>query len=194
MACTFNLIDELGGTPSSGGTWTETSTTTPDYETQGGTITNGDQGTVDFTGINAGTYTFEYDTGGVCNDQSIVTVTVVDGANAGADASVSQCTSDNTAYVLFTLLGGTPDNNGTWSGTAITSAGYSDLGTPTDPTDDTFNPSLVPAGTYTAIYTVDNSTADTPAGCDNCTATATITITVSAALDAGIDGTATVCN
>lgn len=56
----FDLIDYFTGTNAFNTTFTEDgSTASPDYITQGGTIT-GANGAVDFTGINAGTYRFKF--------------------------------------------------------------------------------------------------------------------------------------
>ena len=78
--------------------------------------------------------------------------------SAGSNGSTAVCASGSSVN-LFSILGGTPSNAGTWSGPSTVSGG--NLGT--------FNPSSNSAGVYT--YTV---TGTSP--CPNATATATVTI------------------
>ena len=62
---TFNLLDVLSAASSTyvgGSTWSETTSGSNTYTDQSGTIT-GNVGAVDFTGIDAGTYTFKASTG-----------------------------------------------------------------------------------------------------------------------------------
>lgn len=154
---------------------------------------------IDPSNVTAGAYDFQYTVGtGSCADDATVTVTVQDGADAGtAVTGITWCNDDATAYDIFTtFLGGTPDTDGAWSGNGTANAGYSNNSTPSDPTDDTFQPSLagVTSGstTFTFVYTVDKGGS---ADCsDNCVDTTTISVTVAAAGNAGGNGAVTVCN
>ncbi len=76
----------------------------------------------------------------------IQTTVVIDTvSDAGTDGSYSECEINLTTTNLFSLLGGTPDDTGVWSGPSTLSGGY--LGT--------FDPSINTEGTYT--YTVASS-------------------------------------
>jgi gliding motility-associated-like protein len=90
----------------------------------------------------------------------------------GTNGAVTVCTAD-PALNLFSLLGGTPDAGGTWSGPSALGGGS--LGT--------FTPGTNAAGVYT--YTV---------GPASCPETATVTVTVNSAPSAGTNGTTTVCS
>jgi gliding motility-associated-like protein len=71
------------------------------------------------------------------------TIVQLDAApNAGTNGSLTVCEIDLTTTNLFSLLGGTPDNTGTWTGPSTLTNGY--LGT--------FEPGVNVEGTYT--YTV----------------------------------------
>lgn len=189
MACTINLFSMLTGSPDSGGSWAQSG-----GNPQSLTLSGGHLGTVDFTGAIIGSYLFTYNIGTVpCNDSSTVTVTVNAGADSGETKSYTYCNVDAVPKNLFGLLGGTPDNDGTWSGNGTASAGYS-AGVGGDPTDNTFTPSLSAVGIFSFIYTVNHGDGTTPGGCTNCTSTTTMTITVTAAADAGGNGVVTVCN
>jgi len=72
--------------------------------------------------------------------QTIASIDLV--PNAGTSGSYSECEIDLATTNLFELLGGSPENNGTWSGPSVLSGG--DLGT--------FEPGINTEGTYT--YTV----------------------------------------
>jgi len=65
--------------------------------------------------------------------------------NAGTDGSLTVCEIDLTTTDLFSLLGGTPDNTGNWTGPSTLTNGY--LGT--------FEPGVNTEGTYT--YTVSST-------------------------------------
>ncbi|MCF6181159.1 gliding motility-associated C-terminal domain-containing protein [Lutibacter sp.] len=79
-----------------------------------------------------------------CESTTRVQTTVqLDAApNAGTNGSLTICEIDLTTTNLFSLLGGTPDNTGTWTGPSALTNGY--LGT--------FEPGVNVEGTYT--YTV----------------------------------------
>lgn len=172
MACNVNLFDLLGGSPNTNGTWAETTIIPPDYEAQGGVIGPGHLGAIDVDGIDPGSYTFEYTIGvPPCGDSTEITIDVVL-VDAGTSFQFDLCSTENVNENMFTyLVAGS--SNGTWSGTAVNSAGWS--ANASGPSDDTFNPSLVNPGTYIAVYTVDES-AGSP--CTNCVDSATLIINV----------------
>ena len=160
----LNLFNQLGGTPSNLGFWSGPRTTT-----------NGSLGSLDTStlSVSGSPYIFTY----TVNDSTIcppatasVTVIVEPTVNAGTDAAITFC-KNGTPTNLFTLLGGNPNQGGTWfpalaSGTSV------------------FNPSVDNPGVYT--YTVLGNSA-----CP--TDFATVTVTVDDLLDAGISGTITIC-
>ncbi|WP_405252195.1 gliding motility-associated C-terminal domain-containing protein [Dokdonia sp. Asnod3-C12] len=117
------------------------------------------------------TFEFIYTTGGGgCEDTATLSFTVFEQGDAGIDAAYETC-EDGTTINLFTLLGGTPDINGTWSGPN----GY----TTTD-NEANFDPSVNTEGAY--IYTI--------AANDACEAvTATVTVSFFATNYAGEDTT-----
>ncbi|SNR45874.1 gliding motility-associated C-terminal domain-containing protein [Lutibacter agarilyticus] len=73
------------------------------------------------------------------------TVVIDTVSDAGTEGSYSECELNLTTTNLFSLLGGTPDNTGVWSGPSTLSGDY--LGT--------FDPGVNTEGTYT--YTVASS-------------------------------------
>lgn len=125
-----DLINQLGGTPDAGGTWSGPSV-----------LTGGDQGTFDPAINTSGTYTYTVTVAGCGSAAADVIVTVVATPDAGAPGALSVCLSGATTD-LFNELGGTPDNGGTWTGPSPLGGG--DLGT--------FDPATDLAGVYT--YTV----------------------------------------
>ena len=102
----FDLFGSLLGSPNPGGTWA-------DMDASGAVITGDD---VNLVGVALGTYRYQYTitVAGCGSSSAIVTVDVEDAPNAGANRSVTACTT-NTAFSLLTGLGGTPDNGGTWT-------------------------------------------------------------------------------
>ncbi|MFK7814663.1 MAG: gliding motility-associated C-terminal domain-containing protein [Maribacter sp.] len=160
----IDLINQLGGTPDNGGTWTGPFATT-----------NGDQGTLDTSLLDVGSYSFTYTLAAQvsCPEvSSIVTINVQDLPEAGEDGVLEICTNEPSVD-LFGLLGGTPDTGGTWSPAL-------DSGT------NIFNPAIDTSGTYT--YTV------APAAPCTVSDTATITVTVEQAPVAGPDVSTTLCS
>jgi len=161
----FDLFSSLSGTPDAGGTWAE-------LTASGATITGNN---VDFTGVTAGAYDFEYTVTGVvpCADATaIVTVNVVDAPDAGTDNTVSACNNDG-AFDLFASLGGTPDVGGAWVQT---------LGAARTITGNDVDFVGASAGAYEFEYTVTGV-----APCAD--ASATVTVNVVDAPDAGTNNT-----
>ncbi|HEX2616288.1 MAG TPA: PKD domain-containing protein, partial [Flavobacteriales bacterium] len=101
----------------------------------------------------------------------IVTVTINLAADAGSDASVTLCETA-AAFDLATLLGGSPQTGGAWTGPGGTGVGA------------TFTPGTSAAGDYT--YTVTGA-----APCVN--ASATVHIDVVASPYAGLNGALALC-
>ncbi|MBT1697830.1 gliding motility-associated C-terminal domain-containing protein [Fulvivirgaceae bacterium PWU4] len=164
-ATAFDLFGNLGGSPDTGGTWT-------DLDASGGVITGN---SIDLSGVTPGTYRFRYTVTGTApcaNASAIVTINVINSTpDAGSNNSVTACNND-TDFDLFASLGGSPDPGGTWSDDD--SSGGTITGDEIDLTG-------VTAGTYDFTYTI------TVAGCG--TASATVTVAVSNAPDAGLDNT-----
>lgn len=158
-----DLFDELGGTPDGGGVWTA-----PGGATVSGVFLPG-------TSVQ-GIYTYTLAATAPCTSASAtVTATVNQAPDAGDDATVSIC-PDATPVNLFAALDGTPDAGGTWTdddATGQLSAGI-------------FTPTGLPAGDYDFTYTVTGN-----GQCGD--ASATVRVTIVAALDAGTNGTLTVC-
>mgnify|MGYP003664158666 CR=1 FL=1 len=104
-------------------------------------------------------FAFEYSTitQDGCEDIATLSFTVFEQGDAGIDAAYETC-EDGTTINLFTLLGGTPDINGTWSGPN----GY----TTTD-NEANFDPSVNAEGAY--VYTIAANGA-----CEAVTATVTV--------------------
>ncbi|MBL7937818.1 MAG: T9SS type A sorting domain-containing protein [Flavobacteriales bacterium] len=130
------LFDELGGTPDGGGAWSPA-------------LAGG------------GTYTYTVLAIAPCTEDATATVTVTehDAPNAGGNGPDQTVCINAGAFDLFSLLTGSPDTDGSWSGPgpALTS-GHAG----------TFTPGTNLAGTYT--YTV-NATAP-------CTGFVTASVTV----------------
>ncbi|WP_417860670.1 gliding motility-associated C-terminal domain-containing protein [Winogradskyella sediminis] len=118
-----------------------------------------------------GTYTYTVAGISPCPDASAnITVSFIPEPNAGVDATIDIC-SNNGTFDLFNYLGGTPEAGGTWSPTLASGTSI-------------YNPLVDTSDTYT--YTVVGSTP-----CNN--ASATVSINVTPFMDAGIDGSVTVC-
>jgi gliding motility-associated-like protein len=154
----IQLIGRLGGTPDAGGVWTD-----PNGAPFSGTY---DPGVSE-----PGTYWYRISGDAPCvSDSASVTVVENVALSAGTNSVAAFCTSD-AAVPLITLLGGSPDNGGSWTRNG-------------DAVSPFFNPAVDPAGTY--VYTI--------AGLPPCTVrTAQVTISVSPAVSAGSDGAITAC-
>ncbi|HMC97214.1 MAG TPA: gliding motility-associated C-terminal domain-containing protein, partial [Flavobacteriales bacterium] len=97
----LDMVDALDGTPSPGGTWTG-----PDGNPFPGTFV----AQTDLVGV----YTYLVTTQLPCTDQSATLTIAVDPVPwAGTDAAIVRCANDE-AVDLFPLLGGAPDNDGSW--------------------------------------------------------------------------------
>ncbi len=123
----FNLYDSLVGNPDLGGTWSGPSV-----------LSGGDQGTFDPSSNSYGTYSYIVQSSSGClDDTAFVTITNNTNPNAGGDFALAICESDPTID-FFTLLTGTPDASGNWSGPSSLTNGH--LGS--------FDPGTSGAGTY----------------------------------------------
>lgn len=155
----FGLFDALGGTPEAGGSWTG-----PNGLSVAGTYTPGLS--------TPGQYTYTVLGLPPCQpSSSIVNVVQVAAPDPGTSASVTVCSND-AAFDMLGLLGGTPQPGGSWAG-------------PNGPHGNLFDPAQDTPGAY--VYTVPGA----PPCAD---ASATLTITVRPAPDAGLDASITVCS
>lgn len=121
-----DLINELGGSPDAGGTWTGPSA-----------LGGGDQGTFDHSVDNPGVYTYSVGNPS-CPTTSTVAVTVDPLPDAGSNGSVTVCPT-GASLDLINELGGSPDAGGSWSGPSALGGG--DQGT--------YDPSTMSSGVYT---------------------------------------------
>ncbi|MCP9201564.1 gliding motility-associated C-terminal domain-containing protein [Gramella sp. GC03-9] len=123
--------------------------------------------------VGPGTYTITYSVDDTLpcvtsSDETTFTITVIEGADAGEDATVELSSTDDPIE-LFDFLGGTPEMGGTWS-----------------PGNGTFDPATDAPGEF--VYTVTNG---------NCEDSATVTVTVDSETEcegaAGDDNVGVVC-
>ncbi|MFT3884117.1 MAG: hypothetical protein QM724_01425 [Flavobacteriales bacterium] len=151
------LFAQLTGSPALGGTWSGPSL-----------VTGGSYNPVT---MDPGNYVYTVTGTAPCaNATATVTVTENAAPNAGANGTLTICSTD-AAVALLGRLGGSPSASGTWSGPSPVAGGN-------------YDPSTMDPGVYT--YTVTGT-----APCAN--ATATVTVTENAAPNAGTNGTLTVC-
>ncbi|MBL8003126.1 MAG: PKD domain-containing protein, partial [Flavobacteriales bacterium] len=152
------LITGLNGTPDAGGTWTG-----PGGNTVGALFT---------PGVDApGTYTYTVLGTTPCpNATAVVNVLVATDPDPGTPGNVTMCTSD-APVLLFSVLGGSPDAGGSWSGPSAIVGGQLD-------------PATMSAGVYTYTITV-------PPPCTS--ASSTVTVTLNTPPDPGSDGALTLC-
>ena len=119
----------------------------------------------------AGVYTYSIGSNAPCATQtSTLTITFTQENPSGLNADVELCSSDGNLTML-NALNGTPLSGGVW-----TNANGQVV-------DDSFDPDLEPAGNYTYYYP--------NLGCDP--AGSTLSISVEATVNAGSNGTATIC-
>ncbi|MBS1941402.1 MAG: gliding motility-associated C-terminal domain-containing protein [Bacteroidetes bacterium] len=164
-----DLFAGLNGTPQSGGGWTDVDAT--------GELSNG---MFNASGVAPGTYHFRYTKAGVgpCpNDTATVAVTVTPELDAGADSTVTICSSGNV--FLTTLLGGDPQPGGTW--TAQEAQAQAGL------INGVLNATQVGEGLFHFRYVLSGSA--------NCAPdTARLTLTILNGPNAGADGNITTCS
>jgi gliding motility-associated-like protein len=102
-AAPFGLFGLLGGTPTSGGTWTGPSGALPN-------------GIYDPATGNGGVFTYAVVASAPCTTATAtVTITQEAPVTAGSDAAVSLCVLD-APVALISLLGGAPQSGGIWTG------------------------------------------------------------------------------
>lgn len=162
-----DLFDGLGGTPDGNGTWSDDDATGQ----QSGQFFN-------LIGMPTGDYNFTYTVPGIgqCGDVSAtVVVNIVGLLDAGTNGTIAVCRTNNQVN-LFTGLGGAPQPGGQWVDMDATGA----------VTNQFFNASLVPAGTYQFRYRLTGTVS-----CASDSATATITVV--AAPNAGSSNTISLC-
>ncbi len=123
-----NLFTLLGGTPSSGGTWTR-----PDGLAHSGSYLPGSQVGGNYTYTVAGT-------GPCANATAVVQVVRIIAPNAGTNGTVTVC-STNAPFPLLSFLGGTPNGGGTWRGPGNVAF------------NGTFIPGTSPPGQYAYVVT-----------------------------------------
>ncbi|MBN4073108.1 gliding motility-associated C-terminal domain-containing protein, partial [Crocinitomix catalasitica] len=155
-----------------GGTWAETSAS--------GAF-NAATGVLNTDGLAAGAYTFTYTMTGIApcpNDVSDFTVTVEQEAFAGADNATTSCNIGASTVDMNTLLSGA-DPGGTWAETTASGT--------FDPATGIFTTGGLAAGTYTFTYTVTPVAPCLPDVAD-------FTVIVSAAGNAGLDNSTSICN
>jgi gliding motility-associated-like protein len=126
----FDMVSLLGGTPDAGGSWTDPSDVAFD-------------GSFDASTDSPGAYTYTVSGTDPCEDvSSVLTIAVEDLPDAGENASTTVCGNDDS-FDLFSLLGGTPENDGSWSNPDATSH------------SGTYDPTSDDQGDYT--YTVEGT-------------------------------------
>lgn len=158
-----DLFALLGGSPQTGGSWSG----------PGGPLPSG----VFFPATNpSGDYIYTVPGIAPCaNATATLAATVNQAPDAGSSGSLTIC-SGTPEVDLMNVLGGTPDNNGTWSDDDNTGALSGQF----------FLAENVPPGTYAFTYTV-------PAIGPCPAASATAEVTIVPGLDAGSNGNLTVC-
>jgi len=110
---------------------------------------------------------------------SMLTITIVDGADPGMDNTIDLCTNFDSRIDLFDSLEGTPDSNGNWS---------DDDGTGVDLIDpNNVDISGLTNGAYNFTYTILASD-----GCPE--VSATVTLEIGNPTDAGMNNTLEICS
>ncbi|HHH54461.1 MAG TPA: hypothetical protein ENK91_12445, partial [Bacteroidetes bacterium] len=167
----FNLFYNLGGTPEIGGYWS-------DDDNSGVNLSFPD--CVDFSNLDAGTYSFTYtteDMDGKCDAQSAtLTVDISIPGNPGIDGNDTFCGPPDDLVDIESYLGSDHDNNGTWTN----NDGF-DM---TDPNN--VDMSSATTGVYYFYYQIENP----PCPMQE----AEVTINIIDTPNAGTDSTIFVCN
>ncbi|NJX16084.1 gliding motility-associated C-terminal domain-containing protein [Tamlana crocina] len=157
----IDLFAGLDGSQDAGGTWSND-------DNVGSLLGN----IFNATGLFAGTYSFTYTVSGTstcADDSTVISVTVEEPFNAGADGSPLELCSNNGTVNLFDYLNGNPDTGGTWSPALTSGTGV-------------FDPLVDAPGTYTYAYT------------NACgTASSSIDVSVTLAPNAGADASVALC-
>jgi gliding motility-associated-like protein len=96
-----NLINSVGGSPSSGGSWTGPN--------------GAHDGSYDPGSDPSGTYTYTVSGTAPCPNASSTVTVVINGPNAGVSAAITVCTGQSP-FPLLDALGGSPDGGGAWTG------------------------------------------------------------------------------
>ncbi len=140
------LLNALNGNPDPGGTWTDPGNVTFD-------------GTFDAGADPAGPYTYTVDAVLPCPQQSSTLGIIVDPLPAAGESDSLTVCADGAVIGLFSLLGGTPDNAGTW----LDPLGHAHSGT--------LDPAADSSGAYTYVVLGPNT-------CVHLSDTAAIAVTV----------------
>ncbi|MFT6244348.1 MAG: gliding motility-associated-like protein [Salibacteraceae bacterium] len=161
----INLMDQSSNSPTS---WA--------WILNGGNPTiSSDQNPQNVCFLTTGTYTLELTTSNSYGvDATTKDIVVIDMPNAGTDAAISWCVSNEAQNLELFLSPGVP-LNGTWTNQNGTLAF----------TGSTFTPQLATPGAYTIIYTLSNAI---------CTDAMEFTIDIQAMPNAGLDGTLLICD
>ena len=154
-----------------GGTWSRTTGTGGTFNASAGTFV---------PAVGATTSTFTYTVAGTApcpSDNSVATVNIQPGVDAGADGNTTVCETSTASIDLTTLITG-EDAGGTWARTSGTGG--------------IFNAGV---GTFVPAIGATNSTFTyTVAGTAPCPSDVSIaTVNIQPGVDAGADGTTTVC-
>jgi gliding motility-associated-like protein len=132
----FNLFDQLGGTPDTGGTWTGPSA-----------VGGGHLGTYNPGANTPGVYTYEVTGTSPCAGTTTASATVtVTAGSADATITAAGPFCDNDAAINLTAA----DPGGTWTGTGITNGATG-----------TFDPGVAGPGTHTITYNITGACSDT---------------------------------
>ena len=160
-----DLFAALGGTPNTGGVWTDNGGS--------GGLNNGFLD-ASVAGPGAWSYTYTIEAAGCQTSSALLLVNIDLNPEAGEDSTFSICTGESVD--LFAALGGTPQTGGVWND-VLNSGGL---------TDSIFNSAGLPAVNFQFTYTI--------AGGDNCPDdVATIFVQVEDLPNAGTTDSVQVC-
>lgn len=176
--------------------------------TAGDTVSGGDNPTITVDDSTAGFYSLTYTvTIGSCESDLNLVLPVFPSPQVGSNCTITACSQDNSALNLYSLwdsfagCGDRPvqclaENNGWTAGNGLIVVGaYSNNGTITDITDDTFNPYNLASGNYSFIFThVTPLPNPWTTSCPNCISSSTLTVSVQTSPSAGTSANIAVCN